>query len=74
MSRERGCAEGHGVCVDGAFWELGACVGARREGLAGGHIDNSLERCSSVCSGIFVNGFLGWRMGSWPDCAAEEEV
>lgn len=37
VSRERGCAEGHRICVDGAIWELGARVGARREGLAGGH-------------------------------------
>lgn len=37
MPREGRGAEGHGVGVDRAVWHLCARVGARREGLAGGH-------------------------------------
>lgn len=61
MPREGGGAEGHGVCVDRAVWHLCARVGARREGLAGGH-GGRLVRGSRCGSSSRPDGFFGWEM------------
>lgn len=62
MSRERGCTEGHRICVGGAFWEFGARVGARRERLAGGHSGYLLVKDSSM--GGVILSIAVW-VGEW---------